>query len=241
MDWSQPPGGGSTGSGYSVPEDVGIQVVLQTGNSPNSALGPIVPGWSLPLRLPDGAGDYVSGADDFNDAIKNCIGNPVSIGDYLPTETGAMVGPTSQGVQTDGAGSQGGPSLINQDSNARWDESTKTVKNSCAPACGPFSPRIVPIATFDFDEFVWRHEATNWNTEWIPGTAGVPGHPGSGTFSCPIGGKCVRVTNIIGFFVESMSGGDVTGRVVMYPGEFVQGKPNLGNGSSFLQVIQLVR
>jgi hypothetical protein len=29
--------------------------------------------------------------------------------------------------------------------------------------------------------------------------------------------------------------------VVMYPGEFVQGAPNLGSGSSFLQVIQLVR
>jgi cytochrome c-type biogenesis protein CcmH/NrfF len=49
------------------------------------------------------------------------------------------------------------------------------------------------------------------------------------------------VTNIIGFFVEGMSDNDVVGRVVMYPGQFVQGPPNLGNGSSFLQVIRLVR
>ena len=235
VDWYQPPGGGSTGSGYAVPGDVGQPVVLKTGNNPNSSTGAIVSGWSLPLRLPDGAGGYLSGASDFSNAIKTCIGNPVAIGDYLPTESGAMVGPTTAGVQGDG------DSLIEQDPNVRWNAATRTIENSCAPACGPFSPRIVPIVVFDFDEFMWRHEAKNWDTEWIPGAAATPGHPGTGGFSCPIGGKCVRVANIIGFFVESMSGNDVTGRVVMYPGEFVQGAPNLGNGSSFLQVIQLVR
>ena len=235
VDWYQPPAGGSTGSGYSVPADVGQPVVLKTGNNPDSSLGSIASGWTLPLRLPDGEGDFVSGASDFNAAIKKCIGNPVTIGQYLPTENGAMVGPTDQGVEKDS------DSLINQDPKATWDDSTKAVKNSCAPGCGPFSPRIVPIAVFDFDEFVWRHEANDWKTEWIPGATGAPGHPGTASFSCPAGGKCVRVTNIIGFFVESMSGRDVSGRVVMYPGEFVQGAPNLGSGSSFLQVIQLVR
>jgi hypothetical protein len=237
VDWFQPPGGGSTGSGYSVPADVGQQVVLKTGNNPNSSLGSIIPGWSLPLQLPNpnSPTGFDSGASAFQSDIKTGNGTPVTIGQYLPTATGAMVGPTNQGVQTDS------DSLINQDPGASWDNSTQTVKNSCAPACAAFSPRIVPIATFDFDEFVWRHEANNWTTEWIPGTTGVPGHPGTGPFSCPIGGKCVRVTNIIGFFVESMSGGDVTGRVVMYPGAFFQGAPDLGSGSSFLQVIQLVR
>src|SRR5262245_13001352 len=235
VDWYQPPGSSSTGSGYSVPADVGSQVVLKTGNNPNSNTGTIVPGWSLPLQLPDGAGGYNSGASDFNMAIKRCIGNPVSIGDYLPTETGAMTGPTGQGVSTDGASSTGGPSLINQDPSAYWNTSTNTVSSSCAPACGPFSPRIVPIAVFDFDEFVWRHNANNWTTEWIPGASGVPGHPGAGSFSCPIGGKCVHVTNILGFFVESMSGNDVLGRLVMLPGEFVLGTPSVGSGSSFLQ------
>ena len=241
IDWYEPPTSGSTGSGYSVPTDVGSPVVLKTGNNPDSNTGAITPGWSLPLRLPSGGGGYYSGANDYNLAIKQCIGNPVSIGDYLPTENGAMVGPTRQGVSTDGAGAAGGPSLVNQDPYATWDTSTQTVRNSCAPACGPFSPRIVPIAVFDFDEFIWRHNANNWTTEWIPGASGSPGHPGGGTFSCPVGGKCVRVANIIGFFVESMSGGDVTGRVVMLPGEYVLGTPSLGSGSSFLQTIHLVR
>jgi hypothetical protein len=53
------------------------------------------------------------------------------------------------------------------------------------------------------------------------------------------------VTNIIGFFVEDINagpgGGDVYGRVVMYPGEFVQGPPNVNSGASFLTSIQLIR
>ncbi len=47
------------------------------------------------------------------------------------------------------------------------------------------------------DEFQWRTAANNWNTAWIPGVG-----PGTGSFNCPIGGKCVRVANILGFFVE---------------------------------------
>ena len=129
VDWYQPPGGGSTGSGYSVPTDVGRTVILKTGNSPDSALGSIIPGWSLPLRLPDGDGDFVSGASDFSAAIKTCIGNPVTIGHYLPTENGAMVGPTDQGLETDS------DSLIGQDRNARWDDSAKTA----SPVLRPFA------------------------------------------------------------------------------------------------------
>ena len=39
VDWYQPPGGGSNGSGYSVPADVGQPDVLKTGNNQDSALG----------------------------------------------------------------------------------------------------------------------------------------------------------------------------------------------------------
>jgi len=244
VDWYEPPGtttgaDGSTlptGSGYTVPADVGAPVVLKGGNNPNAGnIGPVYPGWFLPIRLPDGAGGYTSGASDFRDAIKLCIGNPVAIGDYLPTESGAMVGPTSQGVETDG------DSLINQDASATWDTGTNSVANSCAPGCAGFSPRIVPISVFDFDEFVYRHEANDWTHEWIPGAPGVPGHVGPGPFSCPEGGKCIRVSNIIGFFVESMTGNDVTGRVLTYPGEFVVGPPSVSTGAAFLTVIQLIR
>jgi Flp pilus assembly protein TadG len=225
-----PPSSGSTGTGYTPANDLGTQVFLKRGNPAGSA-DTVEPGWSLPIQLPDGEGGYNSGANDYDNSIKHCIGVPVSIGDYLPTETGVMQGPTKQGVQTDA------DSLVNQDPGAMWDSSTMSITGSCAPGCAPFSPRIVPIAVFDMDEYQWRVTENDWTHTWIPGVG-----PGTGAFSCPIGGRCIRVTNIIGFFVEGVSnGGDVTGRIIMYPGEFVQGPSTVAPGASFVTTIQLIR
>jgi hypothetical protein len=210
-------------------------VFLKTGNNPNSVAGNVTPGWSLPLQLPDGEGGYTSGADDFKESIKYCIGNPVSIGQYLPTETGVMVGPTGHGTVDDPTSAE--PALIEQDPDAEWDDDLDIVVGSCAPGCAPFSPRIVPIAVFDMDEFQWRTTNSNWSTPWIPGVG-----PGTGTgFSCPAGGRCVRVVNILGFFVEGMTGQDVFGRLVMYPGEFTTGGGEVNEDASFLKTIQLIR
>ena len=228
-----PPNASSTGTGYTVSGDLGTEVLLKGGNNPNSSAGAVTPGWFLPLQLPDGNGGYVSGANEYSNAIGTCTGATVTIGQYLPTETGAMVGPTSQGVNA----------LVALDPNATWDTSSKAVINTCAPACGSFSPRIVPIAVMDIDEFQWRVDASNWTTPWIPGSGAQGGQPGSGSsFSCPIGGRCIRVTNILGFFVEGMSGSqDVHGRIVMYPGEFTTGGSGLVSGASFTTAIQLIR
>jgi hypothetical protein len=213
-----PPPGPGTPTGYKVynangtPADLGTQLVLKGGNNPNSNTDPITPGWFLALRLPDGTGGYNSGASDFSDAVANCIGNPVGIDDYIPTETGAMIGPTQQGFTA----------LAATDPSATWNPGTKTVDYSCAPACAPFSPRIVPIVVFDLDEFQWRRAASNWTV-------------------CPGGGRCVRVRNILGFFASNMSGNDIVGYLLMYPGEFVVGNPAVGNNQSFLASVQLVR
>jgi Putative Flp pilus-assembly TadE/G-like len=226
-----PPTSGSAGTGYTVAADLGAPVTLKRGNPNQTADNEVEPGWTLPVRLPDGAGGYVSGAADYGAAIKHCIGNPVSIGQYLPTEDGVMSGPTSQGVSTDA------DSLINQDSGATWNTSTKSVEGTCAPTCAPSSPRIVPIAVFDMDEYQWRKAENNWTTAWEPGVG-----PGTGAFSCPTGGSCIRVTNILGFFVQGMgSGGDVIGYLVSHPGEFVLGAPSVGGGAAFLMNVQLVR
>src|SRR5262249_44445088 len=208
----------SAGSGFKLPDDFGTQETLKNGN-PNSNNEAITPGWFLPVRLPNGAGGYTSGADDYRGAIANCIGDPVTIGQYLPTETGNMVGPAGQGVAA----------LIAQDAGASWD-GTK-VTGSCAPSCGPISPRIVPITIFDIDEFQWRREKGDWTSAW----GSYPANP------CPTGGRCVRVTNILGFFVDRMNGNDVIGYLMSYPGEFVTGVPSVGGGAGFLMNIQLVR
>jgi hypothetical protein len=215
-----PPTSGSAGTGYTVAADLGAPVTLKRGNPNQTADNDVEPGWTLPVRLPD-----------YSAAIKHCIGNPVSIGQYLPTEDGVMSGPTSQGVSTDA------DSLINQDSGATWNTSTKSVEGTCAPTCAPSSPRIVPIAVFDMDEYQWRKAENNWTTAWEPGVG-----PGTGAFSCPTGGSCIRVTNILGFFVQGMgSGGDVIGYLVSHPGEFVLGAPSVGGGAAFLMNVQLVR
>jgi hypothetical protein len=228
-----PPDTTSTGTGYTVQVDLGTPVLLKGGNNPNSASGPVTPGWFLPLQLPDGAGGYVEGASKFSDAISHCSGNGVvKIGDYLPTETGAMIGPTKMGVDD----------LIALDPGASWNTSTKTIVGSCVPACGAVSPRVVPIAVIDADEFQWRSTANNWTNKWTPGQGTTGGQPGGTGFSCPIGGRCVRVTNILGFFVEPMQGNDVPGRIVMLPGKFASGgSGGVASGASFVTVIQLIR
>lgn len=225
-----PPSSSGAGTGYTVAAHKGTQVLLKSGN-PNSTNAPQEPGWYLPVRLPDGEGGYVSGGNDFNAAIKNCIGAPVTIGQYLPLESGVMTGPTTQGVETDD------DSLINDDPNAQWDSGSGTISGSCAPSCGHQSPRIVPISTFDMDEFQWRRTANDWTSPWTDGNGIV--HAAS---PCPTGGRCIRVTNILGFFVEGINNqGDVTGRLLTVPGEFVTGAPTLGGGAGFLFTIQLVR
>ena len=199
------------GTGYRLPEDYGFEVTLKLGN-PSSSDG-IQPGWFLPIDLPDGAGGYTSGGDDYRDAIATCIGQPVAIGTYLPTEEGVMIGPTKQGTDD----------LFAKDPGASWDPSTRTVTGSCAPTCAPFSPRIVPLPVFDIDQF----QKSSVTGEWS---------------QCPGGGKCVKVVNILGFFADRISaGGDITGYLVSYPGIFVAGAPSVGEDASFLATVQLVR
>jgi hypothetical protein len=202
----------SSTTGYNIDDHLGTELVMKGGNNPNSDTDPITSGWHLAVRLPDGEGGYYSGASDFEASIANCIGNPVGIGDYLPTETGVMVGPTSQGFNA----------LKAQDPFAVWNSTTERVEGSCAPDCGPFSPRIIPISVFDLDEFQWRRASGDWTV-------------------CPGGGRCIKVVNILGFFASHMDGNDIVGYLVMYPGEFVLGNPAVDEDQAFLVSVQLVR
>jgi hypothetical protein len=209
----------SPGTGWTIPEDIGQEQILKGGNNPNSDTDPVTPGWMLPVRLPDGAGGYISGADDYREAIWKCIGAKVSIGDLLPLENGVMVGPTDQGVQD----------LIDLDPDAFFNPMTKEIEDSCAPGVCPIvgavaeSPRIVPIAVWDTDEFNRRQATGEWG-------------------DCPIAGgqKCVRVVKILGYFITGMSGQDVVGILMTMPGDWDAGA-GMPPGDSFLINIRLVR
>ena len=193
------------GTGFNVADNYGQQVTLKTGSSFSG-------GWFQPVDVPrNGSSD--TGANLYRDNLASCNGSAVSIGDYLPTETGNMVGPTNKGISD----------LISQDASAQWNVSTKTIDNSCAPTCAPFSPRIIALPLFDPDEF--QYDTTN--TTWP---------------NCPGGGSCVHVTNIIGFFVDHIdASNNVIGYLIRYPGVLTTKPGGVGGPSSFAQVITLVR
>ena len=111
--------------------------------------------------------------------------------------------------------------LIALDPGASWNAGTNTVQGSCAPACASISPRLVAIALFDVDVYQFMRSNNNWG-------------------SCPT--RCVRVVNIVGFFLGSVSGGDATGYLTKYPGLVSPPPaPGLSAASSFLPAITLVR
>ena len=120
--------------------------------------------------------------------------------------------PNQTGVQA-GPVDQGMSDLINKDPGAYWDLQTKSVKGSAFS----ISPRIVAIPLFNPDTFL---------------ASDPEGHETS----------TIVVTNVLGFFVESMGSqaGDVNGYLCALPGNFATGS-TVGNASSFLRTIQLIR
>ena len=127
-----------TGTGYSLPTDLGQQVILKAGGPVTS----LNPGHFLPIDLPlpaDGGCTNPTGGACYRYNIPNCNGNLIVIGDFLTLEPGNMIGPTRQGV-TD---------LIALDPGAMFDTSTNSIVGSCAPSCASFSPRLVAIPMFD--------------------------------------------------------------------------------------------
>jgi hypothetical protein len=202
-------------TGYKYPADVGTQVTLIHAQSTDTA---IPTGWSLSIQLPDGAGGYSGGSAAYGNAIANCVGQPVKIGDYLPTEN-MGAGQTKIGFDA----------LKAKDPGATWNTTLKDVQGSCAPGCAPFSPRIVPIAIFDMDDYQKRKSTSPENTSVCP----VPG------------GQCVHIVNIIGFFAASRpttgpNQDNVTGYLMSMPGDLAAGGVDLGP-AGFLKIIQLVR
>jgi Flp pilus assembly protein TadG len=100
--------------------------------------------------------------------------------------------------------------LIAQDPNARWDPSKKEIVDSDYA----ISPRIVPIALFSPAEFAALDRT-------------------SGRFD-------LHIVNILGFFVQTSDGKDITGVLISEPGVVVAG-PAVGPAASFIKAIQLVR
>lgn len=179
--------------------------------SPGDAINP---GWFQALDLspaPDSTCTN-AGAQCYQAAIMGCAGGTWKIGDYVPKENGNMIGPTDHGTQD----------LIDLDPLADWDPVNKRIINSCAnPAnytCSQpgytLSPRVVAIPLFDLELYM------------------ATGGPGNGT---------VKIVNLMGFFVDNVDHGTVTGYLINKKGSYSPGGGGVAGPTSFLKQVLLIR
>lgn len=215
--------GDGTVQGYT--SDYGMQLALMVGDAGTFQWGA---GWFMRLNLCSLINREVEhmypppdneGANCYNWIIKNCMGAAVTIGQEIEFDNapGVATGPTRQGVETDDEEDGGGPSLINQDPGAYWDQSLNDGRGGVAGSMFPSSPRIVAIPLINPDEL-----AANLN---------------GGRNTVPIG-------NIAGFFIERVEGAGasmkVIGRLMTVPG--LKTASNGGRApSTFMLNISLIR
>src|SRR5207244_10622148 len=129
------------------------------------------------------------GANDVRSNTHSCAAARVVIGDRLNLAPG--------GVAANAAlVGQGLLDLYNSDPGAHWNAATERVEGSCADLlvgrCASMSPRIIALPVYNATDFA---DAS---------------HAGGAT--------SVAVTNIVGFFVDSVSGTNATGHLTRHPG-----------------------
>ncbi len=123
-------------TGYSD-NDIGVQIVIK----PNQGGGNANTSWYYPWRPPN-----QQGGADYRTNINSCVDPSLVyyVGQVVPTEPGAMIGPTKQGFGD----------LIDQDPNAAWNYVLNCVTDqvnaaSANPAFCRGSPRLRPMPMFD--------------------------------------------------------------------------------------------
>jgi hypothetical protein len=198
------------GTGYTIANNYGQQLTLKFGN-PNAS-DPISPGWFLPIDVPL-ANSPDTGKDRYRDNIAGCNGVPVEIGEYLPTETGAAIGPTRMGIQA----------LIDQDPSAMW--SNGQIVGTCAPGCGQYSPRVIALAVYDTGKLEYSITHNDWS------------------YCAGGGKCVQIVNFLAFFVDHIDAGGNVIGYLVREAAILTTngGTTNVGGPSAFLYVIQLIQ
>jgi hypothetical protein len=199
------------GSGYdTTPGAEGSDYGTPVTIKPSHGRQRLEAGFYALVRLGDSTGE-----DDIIENILGCNPTEIGPGTVLPVEPGARPGPTARAVQE----------IIDDDLGASW--------SGPSLEAGPFggvigsrygtSPRIVPIGVFNPN--VWDAD---------PG--GGPGGPGP----TDEGPNTVTVTQVIGIFLESTRGNEITGRVVPYPATGHFGSGGIPGEANVINII-LVR
>jgi hypothetical protein len=201
------------GTGFKVPPAIPNDFGTELTLKPGNPGDTITPSFFQGLDLSPAADSTCidEGAECYEQAIVGCAGGTWKIGDFPPIQTGNMMGPTIHGTQD----------LINLDLTADWDPTNKRIINSCV---GPpytcstpgfkTSPRIVAVPVFDLELYL------------------ATGGPGNGT---------VKIVNILGFFVDSVSHDSVTGYLIRKAALRSPGAGGVAGQASFLTQIMLIR
>ena len=201
------------GTGFKAPPVTPNDYATELTLKPGNPGDTITPGWFQGLDLSPAPDSTCinEGADCYEAAILGCAGGTWKIGDFPPKQTGNMMGPTMHGTQD----------LINLDLSADWDPTAKRIINSCV---GPpytcstpgykISPRVVAVPVFDLELYL------------------ATGGPGNGT---------VKIVNILGFFIDSVSHDSVTGYLINKSALRSPGAGGVAGQASFLRQIMLIR
>ncbi len=169
----------------------------------------------VPLDLPGGR--------TFTQNMAECLGQPLAVNQYL------RVIPFLHPRVIIGDGGDGVEGLFNRDAAADYDYGNSRMINSCAPGCGPVSPRLMAIALYDPQRFQLGRATNNWTQPDV---------------GCPTNHPCIRVTNIIGFFVHRITAGGgygPHGHFLRYPGAAVSTAPTFVDDGSWLVTTHLIR
>jgi hypothetical protein len=223
-----PPGTGTGTSFVALPwpsqGDVGRQLALTVGKQndrpPAGANGstsnPFTAGWFIPVT--PGGGNTV----DYKDAITGCVDQTITLGQPLDllnvpgnrvqkTAQAVGCGPPDMSGCSAGMYAQDANSLYNQDPGAHWVDGQGVVGSCCA-----LSPRIVPAAIVDPDQYI-----TAQNN----------------------GSSTITLINMIGVFIDGFRVSDekIVVHVMRLPAEFTVNGGAVPAANSFLEYVSLVR
>jgi hypothetical protein len=205
------PTAGDAGSGFTVPDDIGMRLTIKVESWKDSDIGP---GNYRSVVFPSCPGtNSGSGGDLYRCNIANCNLTPLGIGDTLETEPGTMVGPTTQGLDE----------LIGSDS-AVWlcsDGSSSTGRDCPGYPSIANTPRLVPVPAFDVQQYF---------DDCISGVN--PDCNGRAT---------VKISRMLGFFIEGWDNKEIWGRFTYYPDTGGISHGEIDDDANFLRKVILVR
>lgn len=163
------------------------------------------------------------GGRTFEQNMTACVGEPIALNAtlrVLPAVTPDMIR-----LSVD--------ALFNQDPAADYDYPNSRIVNSCAPNCGSVTPRLMAIALYDPRRYQLGRSLTppNWTDPRV---------------GCPTNQPCIRISNIVGYFVHRITPVPPFGRhghLMRYPGivSSTPGVPTFSSNASWLVTTHLIR